>query len=120
MPVDTEIDWEQIRERKELRIQQSNIRENSNRILHKYSKRDMITLRKPGAILRTLVLPRQGLYKVIKHHENGSIKLELEPYVVDRVNIRRCHPYYLLPEDENGPDVNTQQAMDIRYPLVFV
>ena len=75
----------------------------------------MTTLRKPGAILCTLALPRQGLYKVIKHHENGSIKIKLEPNVVDRVNIRRYHPYYSLLEtiDENGPDVNTHQAMDI-------
>ena len=79
----------------------------------------MITLRKPGAILCTLALPRQGPYKVIKHHENGSIKLELEPNVVDRVNIRRCYPYYLLPEqDENGPGGNTQQAVNI--PSAFV
>ena len=70
---------------------------------------DMITLRKSGAIPRTLELPQQGPYKVIKHHENGSIKLELELNVVDRVNICRCYPYYLLPEQgENGPNMNTQ------------
>ena len=62
---------------------------------------------KPGAILCTLALPQQGPYKVIKHHENGSIKFNLEPNVVDRVNICRCYPYYSLPEDENDPDVNT-------------
>ena len=67
----------------------------------------MITLRKPGAILHTLALPQQGPYKVIKHHENGSIKLELEPSVVDRVDICRYHPYYLLPEDENNSVANT-------------
>ena len=78
----------------------------------------MITLRKLGAILRTLALPQQDPYKVIKKYENGSIKLVLEPNVVDRVSIRRCHPYYLLPEDENGSNVNTQQAMDI--PTAFM
>ena len=78
-----------------------------------YDKGDMITLRKPGAILRTLALPQQGPYKVLKHHENGSIKIELEPNVVDRVNIRRCHPYYSMPEqDEQNPDANTYQTMD--------
>ena len=89
MPVDAEIDWEKIFQRKQLKIQQSNIRENSKIILHIYEKGDMITLRKPGAILRTLTLPRLGPYKVIKHHENGSIKIELAPNVVDRVNICR-------------------------------
>ena len=113
MPVNAEIDWEKICQRKQLKIQQSNIRENSKRILHTYEKGDMITLRKPGAILCTLVLPRRGLYKVLKHHKNGSIKIEKELNVVDRVNIRRCHPYYSIPEqDEHNSDVNTQQAMD--------
>ena len=82
------------------------------------SKGDMITLRKSGAILCTLALPRRSPYKVIKHHENGSIKLELEPNAVNRVNICRCYPYYLLPEDENNPNVNTQQAVNI--PSEFV
>ena len=73
----------------------------------------MITLRKPGAILRTLALPRRGPYKVLKHHENSSIKIKMEPNVVDRVNICRCHPYYSMPEqDEQNSDENTQQAMD--------
>ena len=112
--------WEKMQERKQLRIQQSNICEKSKRILHKYSEGDMITLRNPGAILHTLALPQRGPYKVINHHGNGSIKLKLEPNVVDRVNIRRCNPYYLLPEDENGPDVNTQQAVDIRHPTAFM
>ena len=100
-----------------MKIQQSTIRENSKRILHMYSKGDMITLRKPGAILRTLALPRQGPYKVIKHHENGSIKLKLEPNVVDRVNICRCYPYYLLPQDGNNPNANTQ-PIDIQSAFV--
>ena len=74
----------------------------------------MITLRKPGGILCTLALPRRGPYKVIKHHENGSIKIELAPNVVDRVNVRRCYPYYSMLKtiDENGPDANTHQTMD--------
>ena len=44
------------------------------RSLHIYDKGDMVTLRKPGSIFRTLVLPQQGPYKVLKHHVNGSIQ----------------------------------------------
>ena len=62
MPINAEIDWEKIRPRKQLNIQQSNIRESSKRILHTYKKGDMITLRKSGAILGKLALPRQGPY----------------------------------------------------------
>ena len=82
MRVDVKIDWENMPQRKQLKIQQSIICENSNRIFHQYSKGDMITLRKPGAIFCTLMLLRQSPYKVVKHYENGSIKFELEPNVV--------------------------------------
>ena len=78
----------------------------------------MITLRKPGAILCTLALPRQSPCNVVKHHDNGSIKLELEPNVVDRVYIHRCYPYYSLQEDENNPGVNSQQAVNISSAFV--
>ena len=56
IPIDTEIYWEQMQQRKQLKIQQINIRKNSERILLKYKKGDMITLKKPGAILSTLAL----------------------------------------------------------------
>ena len=84
MPVDIEINLEQIQQQKQLKqlkIQQSNICENSKRILHQYKKGDLITLRKPGAILCTLALQRRGPYKVVKHNENKSITTELEPNV---------------------------------------
>ena len=77
------------------------------RILHQYKKGDLITLRKLGAILCTLTLPQQGPYKVVKRHENGSRMTELEPNVIGRVNIRRCHPYYKLPEADDH-DTNIQ------------
>ena len=48
---------------------------------------------KPGVILHTLALPWEGLYKVLKHYVNNLITTELEPNVIDRVNIRRVHPY---------------------------
>ena len=84
-----------------------------SKIFHIYDKGEMITLRKPGAILCTLALPQRGPYKVLKHYENDTIKIELEPNVVDRIHIRIFHPYYsMLEKDEQNPDVNTQQAID--------
>ena len=117
MPVDTKIGWKKIQQIKQLKIQQNNICENSKQ-LHKYSKRDMITLRKPGAIFCTLAFPRQGPYKIIKYHENGSRKLELESHIVDRINIYRFYPYYSLQEDENHPNLNTQQTVNIQSTFV--
>ena len=75
-------------------------RENSKRIEHKYKVGDLITLEKTG-IIRTLTLPRQGPYKVIKHHDNGSVTIEKEPFVTDRVNIRRVRPYYTKQNNNN-------------------
>ena len=68
----------------------------------------MISLRKPRAILHTLELPQQGPYKVVKHHENGSITTEMGPIVIGRVNIQRCYSYYRLSEDKTDHDVNIQ------------
>jgi hypothetical protein len=93
MPVSADIDWEQIKIRKQERIRKSNLRENSKRIPHNYEEGDLVTLEKTG-IIRTLTLPRQSPYKVIKHHDNGSVTIEKEPFVTDRVNIRRVRPYY--------------------------
>jgi hypothetical protein len=61
MPVSADIDWEQIRIRKQARIQKSNLRENSKQIPHKYKEGDLITLEKTG-IIHTITLPRQGPY----------------------------------------------------------
>ena len=97
------------RERKPLKIQQSNICKNSNkRILHKYKKGYLITLRKLGVILPVLAILQQGPYKVLKHYVNGSITTEFEPNVIEWVNMRRCHPYYILLDTTNDHDMNIQ------------
>ena len=106
MPVSADIDWEQIKIRKQQRIRKSNVRENSKRIPHTYKKGDLVTLEKTG-IIRTLTLPRQGPYKVIKHHENGSITIEKEPFVTVRVNIRRVRPYYTKVNNNNTDESET-------------
>jgi hypothetical protein len=43
MPVSADINWEEIKERKQERIRKSNQRENSKRIPHKYKKGDLYT-----------------------------------------------------------------------------
>ena len=93
MPIETTIDWNSIKERKQKAIRNSNERENSKRIHLQYEKGDWITIQKPG-ILRKLSVLRLGPYKVLKHHTNGDITYEKEPFVNDKVNIRRTYPYY--------------------------
>ena len=92
LPVEAPVDWEALKERKQKAIAKSNKRENSKRIAHEYKPGDWITILKPG-ILRKLSVARMGPYKVVKHHSNGTLSYEKEPFQPDRVNIRRCMPY---------------------------
>ena len=73
-----DVDWNTIREKKQLGRNKSNTRKNLERILHIYRKGEYITLKKPG-ILQKLAIPREGPYKVMKHNNNGSILIEKEP-----------------------------------------
>ena len=91
LPVHNAVDWEKIRERKQRAIAKSNLRENAKRIYHTYQKGDWITVKRPG-IIRKLSIPREGPFQVIKHHNNGTVSYESEPFKEDRVNIRRISP----------------------------
>ena len=82
-----------LKARKQKSIHKSNIRENQKRIPHVYKEGDYVTLERKG-IIPKLSFPRQGPYKVLKAHDNGTVTIETEPFVTDRVNIRRIHPYY--------------------------
>ena len=57
MPIETTIDWNSIKQRKQEAIRKSNEQENSKRIHRQYEKRDWLTIQKPG-ILRKLPVPR--------------------------------------------------------------
>ena len=89
MPVNFEADWGKIKQNKQNRIDRNNDRENQKRRDHKYSPGDLVTLERTG-ILPTLSLPRMGPYPVIQAHDNGNITIQKQPFVTDRVNIRRC------------------------------
>ena len=93
MPIEATIDWNSIKERKQKAIRKSNERENSKRIHFQYKKGDWISIQKQG-ILRKLSGPRLGPYKELKYHTNDDITYEKEPFVDDKVNIRRTYPYY--------------------------
>ena len=93
LPVNTPIDWEALKARKQKAIAKSNKRENSKRKDYKYQKGDWITIKKPG-ILRKLTAPKSGPYKVVKHHGNGTLTYGEGPFVTGRVNIRRVDPYF--------------------------
>ena len=87
-----EINWDKIRQQKQQKIAENNRRENKNRTDHTYNVGDLILIKKPG-ILRTLSIPYEGPFKVVKHHQNGSITYERSLNCNKNVNIRRVHPF---------------------------
>lgn len=93
MPVEANVDWDSIKQRKQRAIHKSNVRENSSRINHTYNADDWILIKKPG-IIRKLSIPYFGPYKVVRHNENGTITYEKEPFNNQNVNSRRAKPYH--------------------------
>ena len=91
-PVSVDVDWNAIREKKQLRINKNNNRENQKGIPHIYKKGDYVTLQKPG-ILQHLAIPREEPFKVMKHNNNGSIVIAKAPAKFKNVNVRRATPY---------------------------
>ena len=100
MPVNFDADWDKIKRNKQTRIDKNNIRENKKRIDLKYSPGDLVTLERTG-IIPKLSIPRMGPYAVITAHENGNVTIQKEPFLTDRVNIRRCKPYHRKMETED-------------------
>ena len=93
MPIESDINWEKIREKKQKRIDKNNMRENAKRIPHVYQPGDLVTIKRPG-IIPKLALPRMGPYKVVRVHTNGTVTVQLQPFVTDRVNQRQIEPFY--------------------------
>ena len=97
-----EIDWDEIRKRKQRKIRESNERENANRIDITFKKGDLILIKKPG-IIRKLSIPYEGPFKVVKHGRNGSITYEKSLNVYSTVNVRRVIPFYEESTDQEQP-----------------
>ena len=93
MPVNFQVDWERIKANKQNKIQKNNDRENLKRKPHQYSIGDLVTVERPG-IIPKLSFPRHGPYEVTAVHDNGTLTIQKEPFVTDRINIRRVQPFH--------------------------
>jgi hypothetical protein len=83
--------WDRIKTNKTKIIEQSNKRENKNRLKHKYKVGDRILLQKLG--LRELSALKESPYSVLYVETNGKIKIQ-RVTVSEKVNIRRIEPYF--------------------------
>ena len=87
-------DWELIRRRKQKLINESNRRENSNRVSWTYRPGDYCTIEIADA--RKLERPREGPYIITNVYSNGTVQVQRGP-VSERINIRRLNPFHLPP-----------------------
>ena len=93
LPIQYCADWAMITQHKQKHIDDSNARENQNRLNHVYKEGDLILLDKPG-FLPKLETPRTGPYKITKVHSDGTFTFQDGPYCSHNENIRRATPYF--------------------------
>ena len=91
LPCQFNYNWVEIRMRQQKEMAHNNKHENKSRIPHEYSVGDKVTLDKPG-IIRKLSTPKTGPFTIERVYNNGTIAIRKGP-TLDRVSIRRVHPY---------------------------
>ena len=85
-------DWEAVREKRKLPINQNLRRSNQKRRGFDYQPGDQVLVRRPG-ILRKLNKPFDGPFPIVKSHVNGNVTIRRATHVTERLNIRRIKPY---------------------------
>lgn len=63
------MDWNAIKNNKQLKPNTNSVQENSMKVSHMYQKSDYTTLTKPG-ILFKLAIPQERFYKATKQSKN--------------------------------------------------
>lgn len=91
LPIQYVAEWDLIRKRKQLKIDESNMRENKNRVEYDYKIGDFVLISDKD-IKRKLDCPTKGPYKINEVHSNGTLLIQ-RGAVEERINIRRCTPY---------------------------
>ncbi len=95
--------WDVLRQRKEKLILENNKRENAKSIRHQYSAGDKVMLH-IGTEYK-YEEPYTGQHTIIETFPNGTVSLQVGP-VLDRVNIRRIHPYVETNPVSRGGECN--------------
>ena len=94
LPVDHNVDWNEITKRKQKKKNESCERENKKRLEHTCEQGDKVLLKVPGKTLRRAERIRRGPHEVIKHNDDGSVTIQKSPCVTDTANIRRLDPFF--------------------------
>ncbi|MGH7954378.1 MAG: integrase, partial [Gloeomargaritales cyanobacterium] len=86
-------DWQSIATTKIQQIQQNNERENRRRLLHHYQIGDQVLVNhgRPGPKLRRRT---EGPFEVVRVFTNGTVAIQRNPAIRERINIRRIRPFH--------------------------
>ena len=103
--------WDIIKQRKQKIIHQNNQRENAKRIRHTYRAGDKVMLH-IGTEYK-YEQPYSGPHRIIETFTNGTVTLQVGP-VIDRVNIRRIHPYKEVNPANRGGECNMRTSRRTR------
>lgn len=86
-------DWHSISTRKQSQVDRDNVRENSKRISHDYRPGEEVLLIKDGHF-RKLDEKYQGPFTITDVYVNGTVRIQKNLHVTERVNIRRITPFW--------------------------
>ena len=91
LPIPIMADYNLIRERRQAVIDENNRKANLRRRFKDYKPGDeiLLSIHKRGKLHETSV----GPFKISEVHVNGTITIERDPGVFERVNIRRVKPF---------------------------
>ena len=94
LPIPIVVNLQQLRHKRQVLIDQNNLRENRRRRSHDYTIGDQIMILGFKPSLSALEPRAKGPYTISQVHNNGTVSYMLNEEVIDRINIRRIKPYY--------------------------
>ena len=93
LPIQFKTDWARVQQQRQQRINESNMRENRNRIPHEYKVGDKVCKEYSRLRAPKLAPLRDGPYIVRGVQTNGTLRIQ-KGAVTETVNVRRVKPYY--------------------------
>ena len=94
LPIPVIVDLQLLRNKRQVLIDENNLRENRRRRHHDYTTGDQIMILAYKHNLSALGARAKGPYTISQVHNNGTVSYMLNQHVIDRINIRRIKPYY--------------------------
>ena len=86
-------DWQAISKRKQDQVDKDNARENSKRVAHDYRPGEQVLVTRDGHF-RKLDEPYLGPFPITDVYVNGTVRIQKNVAVSERLNIRRITPFW--------------------------